>query len=106
MTDATRREETPFEALAERLVGAHHDVSLGRALSQPGLLVDGKLFGYFHRGALVLKLPADLCDELVAGGCERMKSGDRVMREWVVLQPEQAERWPLLAEQALQYVRP
>ena len=75
--------------------------------SNPGLTVGGRIFAMVIRGELVVKLPAERCDELVASGAARpFESGKRRMREWVALAgtPDR-ERWCALAGEARSFVR-
>jgi hypothetical protein len=74
--------------------------------TNPGLRVGGKIFAMEVRGKLVVKLPAERCEELVAaGGAEPFVVGRRQMREWVAVEPG-AHDWPALAREALAFVRP
>ena len=68
---------------------------------------NGKIFVMFVRGQLVLKLPEQRVDELVAAG-----AGDRFdankgtqMREWLSLNPDAGQSWPDLAREALSFAR-
>jgi hypothetical protein len=91
-----------WTALVSRLA-AEPDVEEGRALSSEGLMVEGKLFAFEWRDALVVKLPRERGEELIAAGrAERMRMGKREMREWVSL--GDAEAWDDLAEEARTYV--
>jgi TfoX/Sxy family transcriptional regulator of competence genes len=100
------------EALFERLVARFSaDPSVtppapGGAFGASGLKVGGKLFAMVSKGALVVKLPRQRVDELVASGTgERFDPGHgRVMKEWVTIAPSHGRRWSRLAEEARQYV--
>ena len=57
-------------------------------------------------GELVVKLPAARCDALLAAGEGRaFVVGKRTMREWLVVDGRDDERWAALAGEALAYVR-
>jgi len=73
----------------------------------PGLRVDGKLFALLVRGALVVKLPRERVDALVAAGAgTRFEPGPgRVMREWVAVPAGAAPAWEALVGEALAFVR-
>jgi len=80
--------EELFEAAAAHLAAEHDAVAAGRALSRRGLMVGGKLIGFPARGQLVVKLPRQRVDELVAAGASRFDANKgRPMREWVCLDP-------------------
>ena len=70
------------------------------------LKVDGRIFAMLVRGELVLKLPRDRVDELIAAGHGRhFDAGKgRPMREWFVLSPTSRRAWPPLAQEALDFV--
>jgi hypothetical protein len=94
-----------FDAIANDLLG-EPDIDEGTGFGkQPGLRVGGKIFAMEIGGALVVKLPADRCAELVAaGGAEPFQVGKKRMREWVAVEPG-AHDWPALAREALAFVR-
>jgi hypothetical protein len=72
--------------------------------TNPGLRVGGKIFAMEVRGKLVVKLPAERCEALVAQGAEPFVVGRRQMREWVAVEPG-AHDWAALAREALAFVR-
>lgn len=54
-----------------------------------------------------MKLPAERCAEVVAGGnAEPLSMGRRTMREWVAVGVEREVEWLPLAREALAFVRP
>jgi hypothetical protein len=79
----------------------------GRGFGRDALRYHGKIFAMLVRGQLVLKLPRGRVDELVAAGHGvRFDAGrGTAMKEWLSLSPESALSWPLLARQALDFVR-
>jgi hypothetical protein len=58
------------------------------------------------RGRLVVKLPRERIDGLIAAGeGERFDPGrGRLMKEWISLGPAADPRWLLLAKEALEFV--
>jgi hypothetical protein len=100
------------EALFERLVArfsADPSVtppSSGGVFGASGLKVGGKLYAMVSKGELVVKLPRDRVDELVASGTGRRfdPGHGRVMKEWVTIAPRHGRRWSRLAEEARQFV--
>lgn len=81
------------------------DIDVGKMFGSPGLRVGGKSFAMLVKGALVAKLPASRCRELVAAGvAEFFDPGHgRVMKEWVRVANGTSGDWRMLGEQALQF---
>ena len=79
----------------------------GRAFGSTALTVEGRIFAMAVGGALVLKLPKERVDALVAGGAgEPFVGGNgRPMREWVALAQGPGTEDVELAEEALAFVR-
>lgn len=77
-----------FAAVAEVLLaepGAEEGTGFG---TNPGVKVGGKIVAMLVGGRLVVKLPAERCQELVAAGeAEFLSMGARTMREWVAFEP-------------------
>ena len=107
MTDAASGEALEaFERLAGRFV-SEAGVSRGTGFgSSPGLRVHGKIFAMLAGDALVVKLPRDRVDQLVASGAgARFDPGHgRVMKEWVTLPVTRADDWERLAAEAFAFV--
>ncbi|MDP9363031.1 MAG: TfoX/Sxy family protein [Chloroflexota bacterium] len=70
------------------------------------LKVHGKIFAMLVNDRLVVKLPRERVDALVAAGDgERFgPRPGRVMKEWVNLDPASAIEWPPLAGEAMAFV--
>jgi len=106
--------ETPesgqrFEPLAARFL-ADPAVSLGTGFgSNPGLRVGGKIFAMLGWGdELVVKLPKDRVDGLVASGMGHRfdpRHDGRLMKEWVTVPAMYAADWEALVDEALAFVR-
>jgi TfoX/Sxy family transcriptional regulator of competence genes len=81
-------------------------VGKGGRFGASGLKVDGKLFAMISKGELVLKLPRERVDELIASGKgDRFDPGHgRLMKEWVTIAPRHVRSWPKLADEALEFV--
>jgi hypothetical protein len=104
------------EALFEQLVTrfrADPAVTLpagtgGGKFGASGLKVNGKIFAMLSGGELVVKLPKERVDELIAsGGARRFDPGHgRELKEWVTVGPDDSSSWPALAEEARQFVSP
>ncbi len=101
----------------DRLVGEMIDrPGVGYGRDEPGganrfganaLKVRGKIFAMLVRGALVVKLPRDRVDALVAAGegARFDPRGGRPMTEWLVLDSGSGLGWLPLAAEAMQYVQ-
>jgi hypothetical protein len=105
MSDASAA-EAAFEALAARYAG-EPGIDRGTGFgSAPGLRAGGRIFAMLPHGELVVKLPAERCAAMVAAGDGRLfQVGRRTMREWLVVEGVELERWTTLADDALAYVR-
>ena len=80
-------------------------VTYGKLFSSFGLRVRGKIFAMVVRGRLVVKLPSDRVDALVASGAaRRFEPGPgRRMKEWADMSGE-APAWAGLVREAFRYV--
>lgn len=97
-----------FDQLAAGLLG---DPGLEQGTgfgSAPGLRTGGKIFAMLVKGELVVKLPKDRVDELIAAGDgARFDPGHgRLMKEWASVPPTSSEDWERLAGEALRFVGP
>lgn len=104
MTDAA---EARYAALVDTLV-AEPDVTLStkKGFGEGTLQVQGGIFAMLTRGRLVVKLPRQRVDALVAAGeGERFDPGrGRVMKEWLSLDPASELDWLALAREAMAFV--
>jgi TfoX/Sxy family transcriptional regulator of competence genes len=92
--------------IRERLLAADPEIELKHAFSSPGLRYRDKIFAMYVRGELVVKLPAERCEQLDADGHARpFRVGQRVMREWTVVGTDRELDWDALADEALAYAR-
>jgi hypothetical protein len=101
--------EARYASLVDQLGGRRkvRHVSEGKGFGSSGQLkVEGRIFAMLVRGELVLKLPRDRVDSLVAAGQGRhFDAGKgRPMREWFVLSPASRRPWTALAKEALEFV--
>ncbi len=111
------REEITSEPAAD----ARYEDLIGDLLGEPGvtpprggggfgrtaLRFEGKIFAMLVRGRLVLKLPAERVDALIAaadGGPFDANKG-RPMKEWLSLDPASGLAWLPLAREALDFAR-
>jgi hypothetical protein len=104
--------EERYAALVETL-GSEPNVT--RPSDAPGeeqkfgsaaLKVNAKIFAMLVRGKLVVKLPRQRVEALIAsGGGERFDPGTgRLMKEWLSLEPASDQDWLTLAREAMEFV--
>lgn len=79
----------------------------GGGFGRSALKFDNKIFAMFVRGRLVVKLPAERVDALVAAGDGVHFDANKgtPMREWFSLDPASNREWQPLAHEALDYAR-
>jgi hypothetical protein len=102
------RAEQLFEQVVERYRGDRtvSPPAEGGKFGSSGLKVNGKIFAMLSKGELVVKLPRQRVDELIAAGKgTRFDPGHgRLMKEWASISPRHAREWPGLAEEARTFV--
>ena len=98
--------EQLFETVAERLLAEDPELRRGRMMTAVGLKTGRKFFAMTVRGELVVKLPAERVDDLVAEGAgERFDPGHgRPMREWVGLRPQDEDACEVYVRDARDFV--
>lgn len=79
----------------------------GAGFGRSALRFQNKIFAMLVRGRLVVKLPADRVDALVAAGLGVYFDANKgtPMREWLSLDPEYDRPWLPLATEALDFAR-
>ncbi len=89
------------------------DVTLGSAgkkgFGSSALRIDGKIFAMLTGGKLVVKLPRQRVDTLVASGDGTRfdpRHDGRLMKEWLAVDPTSDEDWLPLAREAMRFVAP
>ena len=77
----------------------------GRGFGRSALKFRNKIFAMLVRGRLVLKLPADRVDALIAAGAGVHFDANKgvPMKEWLSLDPESDLDWLLMAREALEF---
>lgn len=85
---------------------ADRNVTVGKMFGSSGLKVGGKVFAMVVKGKLVVKLPKERVDALVASGKgEYFDPGHgRLMKEWVAVGSGAKASWLGLAKEANQFV--
>ena len=99
--------EQRFATLVEAFAGEPEVTHEGTGFGTSGLKIRGKIFAMLARGALVVKLPRQRVDTLVAAGeGERYdpRRDGRLMKEWLVAGPALEGEWLSLAREALAFV--
>jgi TfoX N-terminal domain len=93
---------TDWDELVEGSVGG--EVRRGSMFGSPGLRTGTKFFAVWWHDQLVLKLPAEQREQLLAAGGARQfePMAGRPMIGWVVVDP--SEDWPALVEHARAFV--
>jgi hypothetical protein len=83
------------------------EIGEGRGFGSSALKVNCKIFAMLNAGRLVVKLPRDRVQELVADdvGEPFDTGGGRVMKEWVALKPSTEADWLAAAREARDFVR-
>jgi hypothetical protein len=79
----------------------------GSGFGRSALRFQNKIFAMFVRGRLVVKLPADRVDALVASGDGVRFDANKgtPMKEWFSLDPGSGQEWLPLAREALEFAR-
>lgn len=99
--------EARYAALARDFMG-EPDVLLSdkKGFGSSALCIGGKIFATLVRDRLLVKLPRQRVDDLVASGDgERLETSDgRAMKEWLSLDPTSTVEWLTLAREALAFV--
>jgi hypothetical protein len=99
--------EEKFAALVETML-TQAGVTYGgegnsKKFGSSGLKINNKIFAMLVRGNLVVKLPKQRVEKLIAAGeGEPFDVGERRMREWLTV--SQQTDWQALAEEALVFV--
>ena len=103
------RPEDRYQDLVDELVGADGVTPPrgGSGFGRSALRFQAKIFAMFVRGRLVVKLPAERVEELIAGGEGVHFDANKgiPMREWLSLDPDSARPWLALATEALDFAR-
>ena len=102
MPTAAERAWTKIAEAEQGLPGVSGGTGFGRSA---GLRIHGKVYAMLVDGELVVKLPKDRVDTLVAkGGAKRFGHGARVMKEWATLPSGTSRRWKSLVAEAKEFV--
>lgn len=110
MTHPLTAPEERYDTLIEALLG-EQDVTLGspgkQGFGAAALQVNGKIFAMLSGGKLVVKLPRQRVDALVASGDGQRfdpRRDGRLMKEWLSVEPASDQEWLSLAREAMAFV--
>jgi hypothetical protein len=94
------------EAMLSNFSDVTSDVRTKKFGSSGELKLYNKIFATLSKRKLVIKLPHQRVDELIASGKgKRFDPGHgRFMKEWITLEPTSEEEWLLLVKEALEFV--
>ena len=104
MAKAISGEELFWELAAAHLV--NDGVEEGTMMGSRCLRVGGEFTGMIHskNGELILKLPRERVDELVAAGMtEAFAPNGRVFKEWTLVPRSDRRSWKKLIAEAVQF---
>ena len=94
-----------FQRVSERLLADDPGLERSRMFASDGLKTHGKFFAFQRGDDLVLKVPAERVRELISAGPGRpFESGNRVMKEWVVVRPADEPACAAYLEEARSFV--
>ncbi len=81
-------------------------IAESRMFGSVGLKVDNKVFAMLVKDRLVVKLPKDRVDSLIAGrdGKHFDPGHGRLMKEWVAVRAMAPKQWIGLAREAMRFV--
>jgi hypothetical protein len=101
--------EERYEDLVDQLVSSSGVTPPrgGGGFGRTAVRFQGKIFVMLVRGRLVLKLPEERVDALIAAGDGARFDANKgtPMREWLSLDPESGRPWLPLAREALDFAR-
>jgi hypothetical protein len=105
MTRTTLDADALFDEISRTFLRSAN-VTTAKMFGGSALKVKNKVFACFYKGKLVLKLPRERVDELVAaGGAVHFDSGTvRPAKEWVAIDPSRGKEWRALAKDAQKFV--
>lgn len=112
MNDAPTTPEERFEALVEEFISNStvtlpDETSSKNRFGSSALRIHNKIFAMLTRGRLVVKLPKQRVEALIASGDgERFdpRQDGRLMKEWLSLAPTSEQAWLPLAKEAMEFV--
>jgi TfoX/Sxy family transcriptional regulator of competence genes len=104
--------EERYAAIVQQIVAEDPEVSADSVTAKRmfgmngGMKIAGKLFAFLAKGRIIIKLPKQRVDALIAAGHGEpcVMGRGRVMKEWVVVPPDFQDEWPALIGEAKDFV--
>lgn len=100
--------EKRFAAIVETLLtnpGVTYGSGESKQFGSAGLKMNNKIFAMVVRGKLVVKLPKQRVDRLIAvGHGHSFDIGQKRIQEWLAVPANSEADWLLLAEEAMAFV--
>ncbi|WP_323757227.1 hypothetical protein [Roseivirga sp.] len=101
-------EEELFNQVRDTIITKHPEVSEGTMMSSPGIQMTGKNFAFFYKRSLAVRLGRDFEPE--SEGIHKYEllnpfKTKPPLKDWFVISFDEASKWPMLAEIALNQMR-
>lgn len=95
----------PFDSVIEAMIKAR-GVTQAKMFGSLGLKFNGKIFAMVVKEKLVVKLPKQRVDAMIAAGNgEYFDPGHgRLMKEWIAVEPASNTSWLGLAKEAKEFI--
>tara|TARA_R110000796_G_scaffold162592_1_gene279376 strand:- start:17230 stop:17658 length:429 start_codon:yes stop_codon:yes gene_type:complete len=101
-------EEELFNQVRNNIVANHAEVTEGTMMASPGIQLKGKNFAFFYKKSLAVRLGRDFEPESEGIHKYELLNPFKVkppLKDWFVISFEEANKWPMLAEIALNQMR-
>ena len=100
-----RTPEETFQPLIDAEL-ARPGITAGKMFGSPVLKVGGKVYAMLVKGRLVVKLPRDRVEALMASGLgDPFDPGHgKPSKEWVAIDPAASRRWRSLVNEAREFI--
>ena len=99
--------DTPWASIAQKIL-KHQGVTHAKMFGIPGIKTGGKMFAMSVKGELIVKLPKERVDALVASKKGKrfyhLFDKSRLMKEWVEIGQKNKRNWIKLAQEAKDFV--
>jgi len=101
-------EEKLFNQVINTFIANHTEATEGTMMSSPGIQLKGKNFAFFYKRSLAVRLGRDFEPE--SEGIHKYEllnpfKTKPPLKDWFVIGFEEADKWPMLVEIALNRMR-